>query len=720
MGEALSLAESVVETCWSSSTYSPSLQKTISQLPGAMKFMKYASAAVFALLGSHAEADPIFSPARPPAVPLAVRSPYLNVWLNGQENGPHAILPGQWPRFWTTGVQGWQGFIKVDGQNYNWMGGAPGAPNVDQLSMDYTSTRSNFNMSVAGKVSMNIEFLSPVFPEDLRRQSIPFSYIKVAVRSLDGAPHSVQVYTDVSGEWASGDTTAVVEWETYSTSGIRSHKFYKQKQSEFQEDGDNAAWGNWYWSTADSRGMSYKIGADEDVRGQFLKQGRLDNRVDPKFRAVRDRWPVFAFSRDLGVVRGDTVSTLFTIGVAQKNSIQFTGKASQPQAVPSLWTSYFSEQDMVTFFFRDYNDAAHASNYLDTRVQRDSVAAGGQDYATMTTLVVRQIFGALAYSGTSHDPLIFLKEISSNSDIQTVDVIFPAFPVLLYLNPDLLKYMLDPLLINDRAHYPNNWAQHDLGRFPRANGYPKGDDEAMPLEECGNMIIMMLAYAQRKHDDRYLADNWDLLVKWAQYMIEDAKIPAQQLSTDDFAGHLANQTNLAIKGIIALQAMSEVAIKAGHGGESGKYSQYAKEYLDFWIEHGVNKEAGRTMLQYDNKESYGLLYNIYPDKVLGLDFIPQEIYDMQSDFYLKSQKKYGVILDTRNVWTKVDWELFAAAVAKPETKSMFISKIARWIDETPTWRALTDLYDVNTGAYPGDLQFTARPVMGGLFSLLAL
>jgi hypothetical protein len=117
----------------------------------------------------------------------------------------------------------------------------------------------------------------------------------------------------------------------------------------------------------------------------------------------------------------------------------------------------------------------------------------------------------------------------------------------LYFNPDLLKYLLEPLLINDRYHYPNNFAQHDLGRFPRALGYPDGNDEPMPLEECGNMIIMMLAYAQRKNDDQYLADNWDLLAKWAQYMIEDAKIPANQLSTDDFAGHLAYVPNYATR-----------------------------------------------------------------------------------------------------------------------------------------------------------------------------
>jgi hypothetical protein len=249
----------------------------------------------------------------------------------------------------------------------------------------------------------------------------------------------------------------------------------------------------------------------------------------------------------MGTVDGNWVETLFTIGVAQEESIQWVGQAPEPQSVPSLWTSYFREDDLVTFFYQDYENAMHSADALDARVQDDSTKAGGEDYAIITSLALRQTFGALAYTGTADNPLIFLKEISSNSDIQTVDVIFPAFPILLYFNPDLLKYLLEPLLINDRYHYPNNFAQHDLGRFPRALGYPDGNDEPMPLEECGNMIIMMLAYAQRKNDDQYLADNWDLLAKWAQYMIEDAKIPANQLSTDDFAGHLAYVPNYATR-----------------------------------------------------------------------------------------------------------------------------------------------------------------------------
>lgn len=79
------------------------------------------------------------------------------------------------------------------------MGAAPGADNVDQQSLKYTSTRTTFVMNVGGLVQMAAEFLSPVYPDDLRRQSVPFSYLKISVVSLDGRSHSVQIYSDVSG-----------------------------------------------------------------------------------------------------------------------------------------------------------------------------------------------------------------------------------------------------------------------------------------------------------------------------------------------------------------------------------------------------------------------------------------------------------------------------------------------------------------------------------------
>lgn len=53
-------------------------------------------------------------------------------------------------------------------------------------------------MDVGGVVQMNITFLSPITPNDLQRQSLPFSYVDVAVSSTDGNSHNVQLYADIS------------------------------------------------------------------------------------------------------------------------------------------------------------------------------------------------------------------------------------------------------------------------------------------------------------------------------------------------------------------------------------------------------------------------------------------------------------------------------------------------------------------------------------------
>lgn len=168
---------------------------------------------------------------------------------------------------------------------------------------------------------------------------------------------------------------------------------------------------------------------------------------------------MFALSRDLGSVGTSWKSTVFTIGYTQEEAILFRGKEDQARRVPSLWKEWFNEEELVVFFYNDYGYASHNCNRLDIRIAEDSKNAGGQEYLTITSLAVRQTFGALAFTNDAQQPLVFLKEISSNSDIQTVDVIFPAFPIMLYLNPDLIRWTLDPLLENDRYHYPNNWAQ---------------------------------------------------------------------------------------------------------------------------------------------------------------------------------------------------------------------------------------------------------------------
>ena len=68
--------------------------------------MYYQHGLVLAAALSLSYAASTFSPARPPAIPLAVKSPYVNCWQQAgsdtENGGPGngGYLAGQWPTFW--------------------------------------------------------------------------------------------------------------------------------------------------------------------------------------------------------------------------------------------------------------------------------------------------------------------------------------------------------------------------------------------------------------------------------------------------------------------------------------------------------------------------------------------------------------------------------------------------------------------------------------------
>ena len=350
------------------------------------------------------------------------------------------------------------------------------------------------------------------------------------------------------------------------------------------------------------------------------------------------------------------MSTLFQLSLHQEQCVQFEG-ANGTQPLNCLWTSYFdSETAAVEYFYNDYMTASTMATDLDNKISSDSNNAGGSNYTSLTALATRQAFGALEFVNTPETPYVFLKEISSDGNVQTVDVIFPFHPIAIYLNPTLLRYMLDPLFINQEAgNWPYQFSIHDLGsNFPNATGHNNGADEMQPLEECGDMIVMSLAYAQRNDDNAWLAQHYDLLNQWNQYLIQEALIPANQISTDDFAGALANQTNLALKGIVGIEAMAQIANRTGHAADGANYTNIAHSYITEWQQLGIdyNTPYPHAELSYGNQESFVLLYNLFGDAELGLQLVPQKIYDDQSNFYPTVFNRYGVPLDTRHTYTK--------------------------------------------------------------------
>ena len=362
-------------------------------------------------------------------------------------------------------------------------------------------------------------------------------------------------------------------------------------------------------------------------------------------------------------------------------------------------------------------------------------------YYSIVALSARQVMGAYvlavpptgsclsacASSGTNtSEPLMFQKEISSDGNVNTVDVMFPAMPFFLYANPELLKYNLEPLYQNQEGNfYPNGYSMHDLGsNYPNATGHVLGNDEYMPVEESGNMIIMSYAYYKFSGNAAYLQQHYSKLTQFAQYLLEYSLIPGLQVSTDDFAGALANQTNLAIKGIVGIQAMAGVASVVADAASVQNYTVTASNYFSTWEYYGIDPSHNHTLLGYDWRSSWGLLYNTYPDKLLNLGLIPQSLFEMQSNWYPQVSQVFGVPLDNRHSYTKSDWQMWTAATCSPETRRLFVNGLAYWINNTDTDRPFTDLYDtINTGNYPvspSPIYFIARPVVGGHFSLLAL
>jgi hypothetical protein len=311
-----------------------------------------------------------------------------------------------------------------------------------------------------------------------------------------------------------------------------------------------------------------------------------------------------------------------------------------------------ADYSSLQFFYNDYSTASSMATSFDSQVSSDSQAAGGADYASLTTLATRQAFAGLEYVNTPAEPLVFMKEISSDGNVNTVDVIFPFHPIAIYANATLLKWLLDPLFINQEAgNWPNSYSIHDIGsNFPNATGHSDGNAEAQPLEECGNMLIMTLAYAQRANDNAYLTEHYQILKQWTGYLIDEALIPADQISTDDFAGSAVNQTNLAIKGIIVIEAMAQIANRTGNAADGANYTAIAHDYITQWQTLAINYDDNppHTTFQYGNNESYSLLYNLFGDKELGLELVPQSVYDMQSAFYATKFKEFGVPLDTRH------------------------------------------------------------------------
>ena len=110
------------------------------------------------------------------------------------------------------------------------------------------------------------------------------------------------------------------------------------------------------------------------------------------------------------------------------------------------------------------------------------------------------------------------------------------------------------------------------------------DTYRMPVEECGNMLILLDAVAKAEGNAGFASRWWSEVTKWAEYLAQFGYDPGNQLCTDDFAGHLAHNANLSVKSIVALAAFAEMAKMRGEADAAAKYRSLAEGMVPKWIE----------------------------------------------------------------------------------------------------------------------------------------
>jgi hypothetical protein len=377
--------------------------------------------------------------------------------------------------------------------------------------------------------------------------------------------------------------------------------------------------------------------------------------------------------------------------------------------------------DLLQAAAKDYESLKKRCEKFDKEMMADLTGAGGEKYARLCALAYRQCLAAGKFVADENgQPIQFCKENHSNGCIGTSDVFYPMAPQFLLFGPTLAKSFLVPFMnyaASERWKFP--FAPHDLGTYPKANGQVYGDGERgvnnqMPVEESGNLLLLFGAIAQMEGHAKFAGIYWRQLDQWAQYLKDKGFDPENQLCTDDFAGHLAHNVNLSAKAICGLGAFSKLCDLRGEKAKAKEYSTLAKEFATRWIKEADDGDHFR--LAFDKPGTWSQKYNMMWDRILGLNLFPAEVLRKEVDYYKKIQNRYGLPLDNRSTYTKLDWITWTATLTQNRADfEALIDPVFMFLNETPDRSPMTDWYFTDTAKKRG---FTARPVVGGVFAQL--
>jgi hypothetical protein len=573
-----------------------------------------------------------------------------------------------------------------------------------QKDVTMTATQTSYQF-ICGATNLTVTFTSPLLMNDLSLLSRPVSYISFKVQSNDSKEHNASIYFGASTDIAVDDPIEEVTTTAYSAQGLSILKAGTKEQPILKKKGDNVRidWGYMYVAAPQNENALQTISQTDLAIDKFLTSD-----VVPSVNISEGKHLMLNTILPLKKISGAPAETFVMLGYDDLYSVQFFGdnlKAWWKQQDPDATI----ESEMVKAA-AEYQNIISKCESFNKSMYNDAVSAGGETYAKLCVAAYRQSIAAHKLTKSPQGEILFLsKENFSNGSINTVDVTYPSAPLYLVYNPDLLKGMLNGnFYYSESGKWAKPFAAHDLGTYPIANGQTYGED--MPVEESGNMIILTAAICKAEGNADYAKKHWKTLTTWADYLSKEGLDPANQLCTDDFAGHLARNANLSVKAIVALGALGNLA-KQLNDTAAERYLSIAKQFVPQWMK--LADAGDHYALTFDNKNTWSQKYNLVWDKILNLDLFPEEVYNKEIKYYLTKQNAFGLPLDSRKTYTKSDWITWTATLANNQKDfEALIDPILKYIKETPTRVPLSDWHETIDGKQVG---FQARSVVGGYF-----
>lgn len=634
---------------------------------------------------------------RAASIPLVTHDPYFSIWSSSDHLYDTDTV------HWTGKRQQIRGYLTVDKTVYCFMGDKEFHQILPQISLDVTATATTYTFE-NDKVRLCCRFTSPLILSDPLLVSRPCTYIDFMVEKKNA--DNVQLDFIVSADLVRQEKDEVAGFAGTFKQDFSYASMGRMCQQPLGSSGDHTTidWGYVYLAGNDKSTITYDA-ANEVIRCQ---------------------------AADLN---GQTTLILAYDDLA---SINYFGEWRK-----AYWTTkYKTILEAISAAFADQKKVYKQASEIDCEIEAKAKKIGGDEYAFLCVMSYRHAIAAHKLITDEDQNLIFLsKENDSNGCIGTVDVSYPSVPLFMLYNTEYVKGMLRPIFrFADCDVWTYDFAPHDVGRYPYAWGqvygrsdeenkrfrsenqfvyppyymYPSGSNvyglrDQMPVEECGNMLIMTAMVCRMEQNVSFALPYMETLKKWREYLIRYGADPGEQLCTDDFAGHLSHNTNLSVKAIMGIEGYAQIAALAGEKDEAKKYHKIAADMASDWEKRAKADDHYQLVFGEGKKDTWSLKYNLVWDKLWKSGLFSDEVYEKELAYYKKKANRYGTPLDSRAAYTKSDWILWCAAM---DNTAALIQPVAAYLKETTTRVPFSDWYQTDSGMY---CYFIARSVQGGIF-----